>query len=42
MFVWDHGIGLPAKQGNRASSLGEGEVSWVFASCGWNLGYNLE
>ena len=42
MFVWDHGIGLPAKQGNRASSLGEGEVSCVFASCGWNLGYILE
>ena len=32
VFVWDNGIGLHAKQGNRSSSLGEGEVSWVFAS----------
>ena len=28
MFVWAPGIALHAKQGNRASSLGEGEVSW--------------
>ena len=30
-----------AMQGNRASSLGEGEVSWVFSCCGRNLGYIL-
>ena len=42
MFVWDHGICLPANQGNRASSLGAGEILWVFASCGRNLGYILE
>ena len=29
-------------QGNRASSLGEGEVSWFFSSCDGNLGYILE
>ena len=28
-------------QGNRASSRSEGEVSWVFSSCGRNLGYIL-
>ena len=42
MFVLEHGIALYAKQGNRDSSLGEGEVSWVFKSCGRNLGYILE
>ena len=29
-------------QGNRASSRGEGEVSWVFSSCGRNVRYILE
>ena len=29
-------------QGNLASSLSEGEVSWFFSSCGGNLGYILE
>ena len=29
-------------QGNRASSPGEGDVSWDFSSCGRNLGYILE
>ena len=29
-------------QGNRASSLSEGDVSWFFSSCGGNLGYILE
>ncbi len=37
-----HGIALHAVQGNRASSRGEGEVSWFFSSCGGNLGYILE
>ena len=29
-------------QGNRASSPGDGDVSWDFLSCGRNLGYILE
>ena len=29
-------------QWNRASSHGEGEVSWFSSSCGGNLGYILE
>ena len=33
---------MHAKQGNRASSRGEGEVSWYFPSCGGKLGYILE
>ena len=42
MFDWENAIALHVIQGNRASSRGEGEVSWVFSSCGRNLGYNLE
>ena len=42
MFDWEHGIALHAMQGYRASSRGEGEVLWVFSSCGKNLGYMLE
>ena len=42
VFDWEYGIGLHAMQGNRASSPGEGEVSWVFSSCSRNLGYILE
>ena len=42
MFDWEHGIALQGMQKNRASSHGEGEVSWFFSSCGRNLGYNLE
>ena len=42
MFDREHGIAINAMQGNRASSLSEGEVSWVFSSCGRNLGYILE
>ena len=42
MFDWEHGIALNAVQGNRDSSLGEGEVSLFFWSCGGNLGYILE
>ena len=30
MFNGEDGIALHAMQGNRASSLGEGEVSWFF------------
>ena len=39
---WEHAISLHAMQGNQASSLGEGEDSWFFSSCGRNLGYILE
>ena len=39
MFNWEHGIALHKMQENRASSLGKGEVSWVFSSCSGNLGY---
>ena len=38
----EHEIALHAMQGNRASSRGEGEVSWFFSSCSGNLGYILE
>ena len=39
MFDSEHGIALPAMQGNRPSSLSEGELSWFFSSCGGNQGY---
>ena len=42
MFDWENAIALHAMQGNRASSPGDGEVSWVFSSCGRKLGYILE
>ena len=42
MFDWENAIALHAMQGNRASPRGEGEVSWVFSSCGMHLGYILE
>ena len=42
MFDWENAIALHAMIWNRVSSLGEGEVSWVFSSCGRNLGYILE
>ena len=42
LFDWEQGIALHAMQGNRASSLSEGEFSWFFSSCSGNLGYNLE
>ena len=29
MFDWENAIALHAMQGNRDSSRGEGEVSWV-------------
>ena len=39
VFDWENAIAQPAMQGNRASSRGEGEVSWVFSSCGrpWGI-----
>ena len=42
MFDWENAIALDTMQGNRASSPREGKVSWVFSSCGRNLGYILE
>ena len=42
MLYCEHGIAEHAMQGNCASSLAEGEVSWIFSSCGMNLGYILE
>ena len=42
LFDWENAIALHAMQGKRASSLAEREISWVFSSCGRNLGYILE
>ena len=42
MFDWENAIALDIMQGNRASSGREGNVSWVFSSCGRNLVYILE
>ena len=42
MFDWENGIALHAMQGNRASFLNEGDVSYDFSSCGKNLGYIRE
>ena len=42
MFDWENAIALHAMQGSPASSRGEGEVSWVFSSCGRHVWYILE
>ena len=42
VFDWENAIALDTMQGYQASSRGEGKVSWVFSSCGRNLGYILE
>ena len=42
VFDWENAMALHAVQGNQASYRREGEVSWVFSSCGRNLGYILE
>ena len=42
VFVWENAIALDTMWGNRASSRGEGKVSWVFSSCGRSLGYIVE
>ena len=42
VFDWENAIALDTMQGNRASSLGEGKVTYVFSCCGRNLGYILE
>ena len=42
VFDWENAIAMDIMQGNGASSGREGNVSWVFSSCGRNLGYILE
>ena len=42
VFDWENAIALHVMQGIRASSRGEGHVSWVFSSFGRHLGYILE
>ena len=42
MFDGECRMALDPMQGNRASSPGDGEISWCFSSCGGNLGYILE
>ena len=42
VFVWEHRTPQHEMQGNRASCCGEGEVSWVYSSCGRHLVYILE
>ena len=42
MFDGEHGTALDAMQWIWASSHGEGDVSWLFSSCGRILGYILE
>ena len=42
VFDWERAIALHAMQGNQASSRGEGEVSWIFSSCGRHVGYIRE
>ena len=42
MFDWENATSLHSMQRIRASSRGEGEVSWVFSSCGRHLVYILE
>ena len=42
MFDWENTIAVDTMQGNRASSRSEGKVSWVFSSCGRNMGYILD
>ena len=42
IFDWEHGIPQHEMQGYRASSCGEGEVSWDFSSCGRHLVYIVQ
>ena len=42
LCVWENAMALHAMQGNRASSRGEGEVSWVFSSWHRHVGCILE
>ena len=42
LCVWENEMALHAMQGNRASSRGEGEVSWVFSIWHRHVGCILE
>ena len=42
IFDWEHWTPQHEIQGNQASSCGEGQVSWIFSSCGRHLVYILE
>ena len=42
VFDLENAVALHEMQRNRASSSGEGEVSWVFSSCGSHVVYILE
>ena len=42
VFDWEHGTAQHEMQGNRTSSCGEAEVSWVLSSCGRHVVYILE
>ena len=42
VFDWENTIALDTVKVNRASSRGEGKVSWVFSSCGRKMVYILE
>ena len=42
MFDLEHGIGLHPMQGIQALTPAEGDVSWDFSSCSWNLGHILQ
>ena len=42
MFDLENAIAQDTMLGNQASSRGEWKVSWVFSTCGRNLGYILE
>ena len=42
VFDWENTIALDAEQGNRTSYRREGKASWVYSSCGRNMGYILE
>ena len=37
VFDWENGTALHPVQGIQASSPAEGDVSFDFSSCGWNL-----
>ena len=42
VFDCENAIALDTMPWNQASTRGEGEVSWVFSSCGRNMGYILD
>ena len=42
VFDWENAIAADTVQGNQASSHRDWKDSWVFSSCGRNLGYILE